>query len=105
MSHQTAAITASEIPNVQTIVAPVGRSSLNDSITPSALTNAPIDQPMARRLPIDLAKSIAPTDGTIRYENPSSTPAMATEDVTTKRNDVQKRKSHSLTFGTDPEDA
>ena len=34
------------------------------------------------------AKSIAATDGTIRYEKTSSTPAMATDDVTTKPNDV-----------------
>ena len=55
---------------------------------PIALTIAPIDQPMARRFPIDRANSIAATDGTIRYEKTSSTPAMATDDVTTKPNDV-----------------
>ena len=33
-------------------------------------------------------KSIAATEGTIRYEKTSRTPAIATEDVTTKPNDV-----------------
>ena len=76
------------MPNVQTIVAPVGRSSLNDSRTPSMVTAAPMVQPIARRLPIDLAKSIAVTDGTMRYEKTNRTPAIATEDVTTNPNDV-----------------
>src|ERR1051325_1951749 len=84
----TKAIATSATPKVQTIVAPVGRSSLNEARMPSALTSAPIVQPIARRLPIDCAKSIAATDGTMRYENTSSTPAIATDDVTTKPNDV-----------------
>jgi len=77
------AISDSAMPKVQTMVAPVGRSSLNESSTPSNVTRAPMLQPMARRFPIEVAKSIAATDGTIRYENTSSTQAMATDDVTT----------------------
>src|ERR1043165_7633708 len=86
--RQMIANSNSAMPNVQTIVAPVGRSAWNEIMIPIALTTAPIDQPMARRLPIDFANSIAATDGTIRYENTSSTPAIATDDVTTKPNDV-----------------
>src|ERR1043166_5902292 len=75
-------------PKVQTIVAPVGRSSLKESRTPRSVTRAPMLQPMARRFPIDVAKSIAATEGTIRYEKTRRTPAIATDDVTTNPNDV-----------------
>ena len=51
---------------MQTIVAPVGRSSLSERYTPSADTIVPIVQPIASRLPIVSAYSIAATDGTIR---------------------------------------
>ena len=88
MITRAIAININAMPKVQTIVAPVGRSSLNESSTPASVTSAPMLQPMARRLPIDVAKSIAATEGTIRYENTSSTPAIATDDVTTNPNDV-----------------
>src|SRR5437667_10225086 len=65
-SGLAAAISASTTPNVQTMVAPVGRSSCSDRYTPSADTIVPIDQPIASRLPIESAYSIAATDGTIR---------------------------------------
>ena len=51
-------------------------------------TIVPIDQPIARRFPIESAYSIAATDGTIRYENTSSTPAIDTDEVTTKPNEA-----------------
>jgi hypothetical protein len=57
-------------PNVHTIVAPVGRSTLRERYTPSADTSVPIDQPIARRFPIESAYSIAATDGTIKYRQP-----------------------------------
>ena len=71
-----------------TIVAPVGRSSRKDRATPPAETSAPIVQPIARRVPSRSAKSMAVTDGTIRKQKTSSTPAIATEEVTTKPNDM-----------------
>ena len=64
----TTASSSNAIPNVQTIAAPVGRSAWNEIMIPIALTTAPIVQPMARRFPIDRAKSMAATDGTMRYE-------------------------------------
>src|SRR5262249_55800744 len=63
---RSAAITISTRPNVQTMVAPVGRSILRERYTPSAETSVPIVQPIARRGPMFSAYSIAPTDGTIR---------------------------------------
>ena len=63
---RAAAITSSTPPKVTTIVAPVGRSRCSDSQMPSSETSVPIDQPIASRLPIVSAYSIAATDGTIR---------------------------------------
>src|SRR3954447_26259427 len=60
------AISTSAIPNVTTMVAPVGRSILNDRKMPTAVTSAAMIQPRARRFPIELAKSMAATEGTIR---------------------------------------
>ena len=44
--------------------------------------------PIARRGPSLSAKNIAATEGTMRKQKTSSTPAMATEDVTTKPNET-----------------
>src|SRR6266550_2298956 len=88
VSAHTPAISISARPNVQTIVAPVGKSILNDNRMPSAVTSAPIVQPIARRLPIERLNNIAATDGTMRYEKTRSTPAIATDEVTTNPNDV-----------------
>ena len=52
--------------NVHTIVGPVGRSRTRERYTPSADTTVPIVQPIARRLPMLSANSIAATDGTMR---------------------------------------
>jgi hypothetical protein len=46
-------MSSSATPNVQTIVAPVARSSWNEARMPSALTIAPIVQPIASRAPIE----------------------------------------------------
>ncbi len=86
--HLATAINNSVTPKVATIVAPVGRSSTNDSATPPADTAAPIVQPMASRGPSRCAKSIAVTDGTMRKQKTSSTPAIATDEVTTKPNET-----------------
>ena len=45
-------------------------------------------QPMARRGPSRSANSMAATEGTMRKQKTSSTPAMATEEVTTKPNET-----------------
>src|SRR5439155_2176933 len=74
-------------PKVPTIVAPVGRSRRNEKETPAAETRVPMVHPMARRGPSRSAKSIAATEGTMRKQKTSSTPAMATEEVTTKQNE------------------
>ena len=70
------------------MVAPVGRSSVNDIQTPAADTATPIVHPIASRTPRRSEKSIAATDGTIRNEKTRSTPAMATELVTTTPKDA-----------------
>src|ERR1700730_2308784 len=59
-------MTMSTAPKVQTMVAPVGRSSSTEKYTPRAETNVPMVHPMANRRPIRSAKSMAPTEGTIR---------------------------------------
>ncbi len=51
-------------------------------------TAAPIVHPMARRGPSRSVNSIAVTDGTMRKQKTSRTPAIATEEVTTKPNDM-----------------
>jgi len=51
MNGRRSAIRISTIPKVQTMVAPVGRSSSSERNTPSALTSVPIVQPIARRGP------------------------------------------------------
>src|SRR5437588_12683710 len=58
--------TGETAPNVQTIVAPVGKSSATEKYTPNAETSVPIVQPIANRFPMWSANSIAPTDGTTR---------------------------------------
>lgn len=66
INGRMSAITMSTSPNVQTMAAPVGRSNCTEKYIPSAETKRPITQPIARREPIFVAHSIAPTDGTIR---------------------------------------
>ena len=78
----------SAAPKVATIVAPVGRSRTKERATPPAETAAPIAHPMASRTPSLSEKSIAVTEGTIRKQKTRSTPAMATEDVTTNPKDM-----------------
>ena len=39
-------------PNVHTMVAPVGRSSMSERYTPSADTTVPMVQPIASRVPM-----------------------------------------------------
>ena len=75
-------------PKVATIAAPVGKSRRKDRATPAAETSAPIVQPIASLGPRREAKSIAVTEGTIRKQKTRSTPAMATEEVTTKPKDM-----------------
>jgi hypothetical protein len=60
------AIKIRTIPNVHTMVAPVGRSILRERYTPNAETSVPMVQPMANRGPILSAYNMAPTEGTIR---------------------------------------
>ncbi len=59
-------MTISARPNVQTIVAPVGRSKFTEKYMPNIDTIPPITQPIASRGPMREAHSMAPTDGTIR---------------------------------------
>jgi hypothetical protein len=61
-----AAIAMSTNPNVQTIVAPVGRSNCTEKYMPSIDTMVPMTQPIASRGPIRDENSIPATDGTIR---------------------------------------
>ena len=84
----TPASSSSAPPNVATMVAPVGKSRTKDRATPPAETSAPIVQPIARRGPRRAAKSIAVTDGTMRKQKTSRTPATATDEVTTKPNET-----------------
>src|ERR1019366_2627598 len=64
--RRTRAMAIRTMPNVHTMVAPVGRSICSERYTPSAETSVPMVQPMARRGPILSAKSMPPTEGTIR---------------------------------------
>src|SRR5215468_824040 len=75
-------------PKTQTIVAPVGRSSHAEAVTPSTLTTVPKPQPTSRRVATEPPTSVAASAGTIKYENTSRTPAMRTELVTTTPNDA-----------------
>src|SRR5215467_1284332 len=75
-------------PKTQTIVAPVGRSSHAEAVTPSTLTSVPKTQPTSSRVATEPPTSVAASAGTIRYENTSRTPAMRTELVTTTPNDA-----------------
>ena len=54
------------MPKVQTMAAPVGRSSWTERKMPSAETIVPMLHPMARRRPMCSEYSMAATDGTIR---------------------------------------
>src|SRR5262249_14533968 len=52
--------------NVKTMVALVGKSSRQEIQQPSAETSVPMVQPMAKRVPMRSANSMAPTEGTMR---------------------------------------
>src|SRR5688572_7534417 len=61
-SGRTAAIAMSARPNVQTIVAPVGKSNWTEKYIPSIETSTPMTQPIASLGPMREEKSIPPTD-------------------------------------------
>ena len=65
------------------MAAPVGRSKANDAASPAALVNVPAIHPIASCLGSDDANMTPMAAGMIRNENTSSTPASATELVTT----------------------
>src|SRR5215467_789392 len=75
-------------PKTHTIVAPVGKSSHAEAVTPSTLTTVPKLQPTSSRVATEPPTSVAASAGTMRYENTSSTPAIRTELVTTTPNDA-----------------
>jgi hypothetical protein len=50
------------------MVATVEVSIKTEKYTPNAVTNVPMDHPMARRVPILSAKSMAPTEETTRWQ-------------------------------------
>src|SRR4051794_25857416 len=87
-AQRTAARRRRVIPKVATMVAPVGRSRTKERATPPAETRAPMPQPIARRTPKRSEKSMAATEGTIRKQKTRSTPATATDEVTTKPNET-----------------
>src|SRR5438067_2208331 len=80
-----------------TIVAPVGRSNAYELARPAAHAAIPALHAISSTTD-NLSENVKPmTAGTIRRLNTSSTPAVATELVTTIPNDRKKVKSHAAT--------
>src|ERR1035437_6919963 len=52
INGRNVAMITSATPNVQTMVAPVGKSRMNERYTPTADTTVPIVHPIARRVPM-----------------------------------------------------
>ena len=65
------------------MAAPVGKSKAKEAARPAALVNVPIIQPIASCLASDDANMTPMAAGMMRNEKTSSTPAIATELVTT----------------------
>ena len=73
--------------NATTVTAPVGASSRKDPNIPAALAAAPATQPIASATPMCEENRLPMRAGTMRKQNTSKTPAVATEDVTTTPKD------------------
>src|SRR5262249_19644043 len=82
-SQLTTPASASIAPKLHTMAAPVGRSAAYDAASPAALASAPTAQPIASWRGNVAAKRTPTAAGMIRNENTRSTPARATELVTT----------------------
>src|SRR5262249_6554627 len=82
-SQLTTPASASMAPKLHTMAAPVGRSAAYEAASPAALANAPTIQPVASWRGNVAAKRTRPAAGMMRNENTRSTPASATELVTT----------------------
>ena len=65
------------------MAAPVGRSKAKEAARPAALVTVPTIQPIASCLANDDANMMPMAAGIMRNEKTSSTPAIATELVTT----------------------
>ena len=87
MKARMAPAITSAAANAITVTAPVGASSRKEPNIPAALAAAPAIQPIASATPMCGENRLPMRAGTMRKQNTSNTPAVATEEVTTNPND------------------